>query len=65
MKNQHKIAIVGSGAAGMAAALFLERAGHDVTLFEKVADPRPVGAGVLLQPSGMFFWNSLVFWINF
>lgn len=59
MKNQHKIAIVGSGAAGMAAALFLERAGHDVTLFEKVADPRPVGAGVLLQPSGMFALEQL------
>ena len=59
MKSHHKIAIVGSGAAGMAAALFLERAGHEVTLFEKVADPRPVGAGVLLQPAGMFALKQL------
>jgi glutamate synthase (NADPH) small chain len=34
-KTGKKIAIVGSGPAGMAAAQQLARAGHDVTLFEK------------------------------
>jgi glutamate synthase (NADPH) small chain len=34
-KTAKKIAIVGSGPAGMAAAQQLARAGHDVTLFEK------------------------------
>jgi glutamate synthase (NADPH) small chain len=34
-KTSKKVAIVGSGPAGMAAAQQLARAGHDVTLFEK------------------------------
>jgi 2-polyprenyl-6-methoxyphenol hydroxylase-like FAD-dependent oxidoreductase len=59
MKSHHRIAIVGAGAAGLSTALFLERSGHDVTLFEKVPNPLPVGAGVLLQPSGMFALEQL------
>jgi glutamate synthase (NADPH) small chain len=35
LKTGKKVAIVGSGPAGMAAAQQLARAGHDVTLFEK------------------------------
>ena len=35
IKTGKKIAVVGSGPAGMAAAQQLARAGHDVTLFEK------------------------------
>lgn len=48
-----RIAIVGCGTAGPACALFLERQGHDVTIYERVPDPQPVGAGILLQPTGM------------
>lgn len=47
------VGVVGAGYAGSAAALFLRRAGHRVTLYEAVADPGPVGAGILLQPTGM------------
>jgi 2-polyprenyl-6-methoxyphenol hydroxylase-like FAD-dependent oxidoreductase len=47
------VGIVGCGTAGPAAALFLARQGHRVTLYERVADPGPVGAGIILQPSGM------------
>lgn len=47
-----KVAIVGCGTAGGASALFLSRAGHDVTVFERVPDPRPIGAGIILQPTG-------------
>jgi len=47
------IAIVGSGTAGPAAAIFLARAGHRVTLFERAASLHPVGAGLLIQPTGM------------
>lgn len=47
------VAIVGCGTGGPAAAILLARAGHRVTLLEQTADPGPVGAGILLQPSGM------------
>lgn len=46
------IAVVGAGTAGAAAATLLARAGHTVTVFERVADPKPVGAGITLQPTG-------------
>jgi 2-polyprenyl-6-methoxyphenol hydroxylase-like FAD-dependent oxidoreductase len=45
--------LVGGGTAGPAAALLLARAGHDVVLFERVPDPKAVGAGILLQPTGL------------
>lgn len=47
-----RVAVVGCGTAGAAAALFLARAGHEVHVFERVADPGPVGAGITLQPTG-------------
>lgn len=46
------VAVVGAGTAGSATTLLLARAGHAVTLFERVAEPRPVGAGITLQPTG-------------
>lgn len=46
------IGVVGCGTAGAAVALFLARAGHKVTVYERVADPGPVGAGITLQPTG-------------
>ena len=48
-----KIAIVGSGTSGLAAALFLSQDGHNVTLFERFLEPRPLGAGIMLQPTGL------------
>ncbi|TDU80855.1 2-polyprenyl-6-methoxyphenol hydroxylase-like FAD-dependent oxidoreductase [Prosthecobacter fusiformis] len=54
-----RIAIVGSGTAGPAAALFLARAGHEVTLFERAAQTLPVGAGFLLQPTGLTVLHHL------
>lgn len=47
------IGIVGAGFAGAAAALFLAERGHRVTLYEEAAQPRPVGAGILMQPMGL------------
>lgn len=52
MKSLH-IAIAGAGTTGLAAAAFLVRAGHDVRLFERFSEPRPLGAGILLQPTGL------------
>ncbi len=48
-----KIAVIGCGAAGAAAAVFLKRDGHDVLVFEQAPECRAVGAGFLMQPSGM------------
>ena len=53
MKRPATIAIIGAGTAGAASALFLSCAGHVVTLFERVPEPGPLGAGVMIQPSGL------------
>ena len=47
------IAIVGYGTAGQALAVVLSRDHHDVHVFERAAAPGPVGAGFLLQPTGL------------
>lgn len=54
-----KIAIIGGGTAGAAAALFLARDGHHVVLHERVPTPTPVGAGLLLQPTGLAVLRDL------
>lgn len=53
------VGIVGCGTGGPAAAILLARAGHEVTLLERAQDPGPVGAGILLQPSGMAVLEEL------
>jgi 2-polyprenyl-6-methoxyphenol hydroxylase-like FAD-dependent oxidoreductase len=47
------IAIVGYGTAGQALAVLLSRDHHDVHVFERAVAPGPVGAGFLLQPTGL------------
>ena len=47
------IAILGAGTAGLAAAAFLALDGHRVTIHERFAQPHPVGAGLMLQPTGL------------
>lgn len=47
------IAVIGCGTAGPAAATLLHRAGHRVTVFDAVPAFGPVGAGLLLQPTGL------------
>ncbi|WP_404307177.1 FAD-dependent oxidoreductase [Neorhodopirellula lusitana] len=46
------IAVVGSGIAGTTMAWQLADHGHSVTLFEQAGKCGPIGAGILLQPSG-------------
>lgn len=48
-----RIGIVGFGTAGQAAALLLTRDGHAVDVFERAPVLGPVGAGFLLQPTGL------------
>ncbi|MDN5781575.1 MAG: FAD-dependent monooxygenase [Luteimonas sp.] len=52
MQPRH-VAIVGYGTAGQAAAVLLSRDGHRVEVFEQAPQPGPVGAGFLLQPTGL------------
>jgi 2-polyprenyl-6-methoxyphenol hydroxylase-like FAD-dependent oxidoreductase len=47
------IAVAGCGIAGLAAALLLHRQGHAVTLYERFEAPRPLGSGLMLQPTGI------------
>jgi 2-polyprenyl-6-methoxyphenol hydroxylase-like FAD-dependent oxidoreductase len=56
---RYDIAVVGCGVAGQAAATFLSEAGHRVIVFERFAEPRPLGAGLLLQPTGLAVLRAL------
>ncbi|MES1178418.1 MAG: NAD(P)/FAD-dependent oxidoreductase [Myxococcales bacterium] len=47
------IGIVGCGFAGAATAALLGRAGHRVTVYEEFDEPAAVGAGIILQPTGL------------
>ena len=53
------VGIVGCGVAGLTAALALARDGHRVTLMERSDHVGPVGAGILLQPSGQLALSKL------
>lgn len=55
----YSIAIAGCGVAGLTAGLAMARSGHRVTLFEQSPQVGPVGAGVLLQPSGQMVLAAL------
>jgi 2-polyprenyl-6-methoxyphenol hydroxylase-like FAD-dependent oxidoreductase len=48
-----RVGIVGCGTAGQASSLLLHRAGHDVVVHERAAVLGAIGAGLLLQPTGV------------
>jgi len=50
--SPHAVAIVGAGVSGAAAAIRLAERGIAVDLYEAVPEPQPIGAGLLLQPTG-------------
>lgn len=43
----------------MAAALALSRRGHEIVVLEAFDDPRPLGSGLLIQPSGLAALRAL------
>ncbi|WP_269929795.1 FAD-dependent oxidoreductase [Aminobacter sp. HY435] len=53
------IAIAGAGPAGLAAALYLKRDGHRVTVYERFEVPKPLGSGLILQPTGLTVLDNL------
>jgi 2-polyprenyl-6-methoxyphenol hydroxylase-like FAD-dependent oxidoreductase len=52
MPHRYRVGVVGFGIAGAATATLLARSGHTVTLLERATQVGPIGAGLLLQPSG-------------
>lgn len=59
MISRLDIAIAGAGPAGLAAALLLHRDGHHATIFERFDAPKPIGSGLILQPTGLSVLASL------
>ncbi len=48
-----KIIIVGAGIGGLTAAAVLAGQGHEIQVLEQTPEPKPVGAGISLQPNAM------------
>jgi 2-polyprenyl-6-methoxyphenol hydroxylase-like FAD-dependent oxidoreductase len=53
------IGIAGCGIAGLAAALLLARDGHRVAIYERFERPKPLGSGLLIQPTGLAVLDRL------
>lgn len=53
MIDNRDVAVVGGGIGGLTAALCLAKTGANVTVFEQTAQPREVGAGILLMNNGL------------
>ena len=53
MKNKSKIAIVGAGMGGLAAAATLRKIGADVQVYEQATRFGRIGAGIQMMPNSM------------
>lgn len=53
------IAVAGCGPCGLATALLLNNRGHQVTLFERFDAPKPIGSGLMIQPTGLAVLRQL------
>lgn len=55
----YRVAVIGAGIGGLAAAALLARDGHRVTVVERFATPRPLGSGLVVQPVGLAVLEAL------
>jgi 2-polyprenyl-6-methoxyphenol hydroxylase-like FAD-dependent oxidoreductase len=62
MPAVHRVAIVGGGAAGPAAAILLAQGGVDVDLFEAKPDISALGSGITLQGNALRIFDQLGVW---
>src|SRR5215831_17091298 len=53
------VLVIGAGIGGLSSAIALARAGHEVTLVEKMERFEPVGAGIVLAPNAARALESL------
>ena len=54
-----KIAIIGGGICGLAAAINLKQTGYDVEVYERHAQHSDIGAGIVLWPNATFVLKEL------
>jgi salicylate hydroxylase len=59
MARTPKIAIIGGGIAGLAAAVAFHRRGIDATVYEQAPELSEIGAGVQMTPNAMKALKSL------
>src|SRR4051794_12076687 len=54
-----RVIVVGAGLGGLAAAVALHRAGHDVAVRERAPELRETGAGIGIMPNGVLALDAL------
>jgi 2-polyprenyl-6-methoxyphenol hydroxylase-like FAD-dependent oxidoreductase len=62
MTAVHKVAVAGSGVAGLAAAIQLAKAGVDVDVFEASSELSALGSGITLQGNALRVFDALGAW---
>ncbi len=51
--------VIGAGIGGLTAAIALRRAGYCVSLFERFAELKPAGAGLMVAPNAGLVLSAL------
>ncbi|HEX9448487.1 MAG TPA: NAD(P)/FAD-dependent oxidoreductase, partial [Dongiaceae bacterium] len=59
MQRRLEIAVIGAGVAGLAHAIMLRQLGHKVVVHERFATSRPLGSGLMIQPTGLVALDRL------